>query len=250
MNKKIFTFRLAPLTMAFAFLFATFAAPHTAQAQSLTPIQNARCSNIQQFGTKVISNVRASLPGMQAAFDKTIRDMNANWEREDIITTASRQITINGFTASIDWSITLLQSANKKAGLETYKKTVTDGLSEYYVNVDAAKAQYREDLMALVRDHHAKLLKLANNYISDLTKELDAAKKTCANIGAGLAFTFKLLGAGAGYIANVVAQDLDTIGQALKIIHTYWSSIVHEFGILVNDVLTAILRVLNVLIRG
>lgn len=235
----------AALVAAFALLFAT--AP--AQSAHAAPVQESRqCTGIRSLGNTAIDNAKRDIVVMKATFAATYQAMLDTWKLQDKINEVSWKLTINGFTAGITWKIDNASPARKTI-LEKYKTTVLDSLSQYKLLIDAARAQYREDMAALVREHQANLIKLAEQYVTTLTNNLTNALTDCSKAGAGLKFLATMLNSGLNYIGKVLNQGVTYIGKALKIVATYVNSIVNGVSSLINGIVGAIVTALTALVK-
>lgn len=230
----------AAAAMVFALLFAT-APSHSAHA--VTAQEAPQCTNIRDFGALVVKNAKADIVTMKASFVVTYQAMLDAWKKEDAMNDAGWQVLVNGFDSGVKEQVAAATPA-RKALLETYRTTVMDSLNQYKVLADAARAQYREDMAALVRQHQAALEKLAANYVTTLTTKTTAALTNCDASGADLSFLFNILGTGFQYIGDVLSQDFTYVAKALNIIATYVSAIVNGVSTLINSVISSIVTVL------
>jgi len=252
MRSKRVTIRLTPLAMAVMFAFTTVVVrPSTANAQAATAtVPNyTSCKQINAFGNVVIRNATSAIPVLKAQLDNVYARTQAIFKAEDANTVAIQQASLNAFIAGVN-AVEKRSNSRQVALYEVYKKTVSDELNTFYTNTDAARSQYEEDMLALMKQHETDLLNAANDYVTNLTNLRDSALGTCnGNVWAGSSFFFHTLSAGMKYDGTVLNVGMNYLEKALKIAETYIGVIGHEVIHLAGIVLTAVFTVLTGLIR-
>lgn len=218
--KTSFTLRMAPLAMAFMLLFATTVV-QPAQAQGI--IATLKCATISVFASATITSLKISKAAMNTAFKLQLSVLQAAWQLEDSAISAVRSVGESVFKASVDAfahrpGIFIKNTAYRTAALSEYRNTMLTALHNLETNIDAARAAYREDMLALIKTHQRILTRLVDALVTTIKNGLAAAKKNCNNNGVVVTLLAVLASANLNLFIEATKQDVKDLASAVKLV--------------------------------
>lgn len=221
-SKINLTLRWSPFALAVMLLFATLIAQPT---QAATNINTIKCNSITLFGTTSSAALQLGATSMQKTFELQLNVMQSSWQLEDIAVNALRQIGESSFIATLNAfanrpGIFVKQTEFRTAAVDTYKKTLLDALHLHQTNIDAARAAYREDMLALVKAHQEVLTNLVNNLIKTVNDAVATAKRNCSQERVVATLVAVIAKANATLLTEALKEDARAFGKALQLVTT------------------------------
>ena len=205
---------------ALAVIAAVFAvsvvAPPAVQAQSAG--EQVKCGAINTFASTSTEALRIGTVAMKNTFELNIKLLQTAWDVQDAATEALRDTGEVVFSAKISLIKKLpVLNAVKKQALKDYETGILVSFSKRNLDIDAAHAAYREDLMAVIREHHKVLTDLVATLTADIDKALDVAKEKCKEAGSVTNLAVAVAEAKVKLAAAGVREEARAIGEAVKL---------------------------------
>ena len=225
MNKILrnnFTVKWAPFALALTLLFsATIAQP----THAVTSVNTVKCNAITLFASVSESALQFGAATMQKTFELTISIMQGAWQLEDMAVSALRAVGESAFIAALDAfanrpGIFIKQTDVRTAALAEYKTTMLAALHLLENNIDAIRAAYREDMLALVKAHQLALTHLVANLTATITAALDVAQANCSSSNVVQTLVAVIVQANLTLLTQALAEDAKSIVKAIALVTT------------------------------
>lgn len=242
--KTKITLRGTALAMATMLTFATVVV-QPAQAESV--YNQLKCNAISAFADATMAAFRLSKAAMNAAFQLEINLLNAAWEVQDAAVAAIRQVSESAFLAQVAIFSIFVFNPAKRAALENYKQKILAAANKLHVKIDAIRATYREDMMALVKAHQKALIRLADIFETTVSKSLKVAQDNCTKVGVVINLWAEVTNANVQFVGDVLQQDVADVFKAGGLVFKRNGDFLSadlEFIGTANAALAALIRVL------
>ncbi len=216
------TLRLVPLTMAFMVAFSVlFAQP----LHATSFINTIKCNSIKLFASASIGTMHSSQQFLQNTFQLELNLMQNGWKLEDVAVTSLRQVGESAFVGTLNAfsnrpGVFIKKTEVRAAALKEYKTNMLNALHTWETNIDAYRASYREDMLALVKAHQKALTDMVATLVETITAALDVAKAHCSDPHAVATLTGAIASANAKLFSNAWAQEVTDFTKAGKLVHT------------------------------
>ena len=212
-------------------IFAVSVAQPTTQAASI--INTVKCNSLALFASASVSALKLGSSAMQTAFELNLNIMKGAWQLEDTAVNALRTVGKSAFTGALDTfqnrpGVFIKNTEVRTKAVETYKTTMLDALSDHQINIDAARAIYREDMLALVIAHQEVLTGLVATLTTTITDAVNVAKENCSKPGVVATLTGVIAKANATLLAKGIAEDVRSLAKAVVLVTTRNKSFIKE----------------------
>ncbi len=224
------TLRLVPFALALALAFTALVSQ---PLQALSIVNTIKCNAISLFASTSITTLRASKTAMEKTFELELNVMQTAWKLEDMAVSALRNVGESAFVATLNAfqnrpGIFVKKTEVRTAALNEYKDTMLNALHNLQTNIDAARAAYREDMLALVKAHQRALTTLVDTLIGTIRTALNTAKKNCSGKTVVKTLAATIATAHAKLVSGVITQDAKDIAKAIKLVATRNSTFLQE----------------------
>lgn len=213
--KTKLTLRGTALAMAIMLTFATVVV-QPAQAEGV--FTELKCNAISAFADASMASIRLGKAAMNAAFQLEINLLNAAWQVTDAAVAAIRQVSEAAFLAQVAIFSLFVFNPVKRQALENYKQTILAAAKKLHVKIDAIRATYREDMMALVKAHQKALTNLVNTLEKTVANALKKAQDNCAKVGVVIELLGAIASANVTLVGEVLKQDVADIASAFGLV--------------------------------
>lgn len=216
------TLQWAPFAVALMLLFATIFAQPT-QAASI--INTIKCNALTLFASASKTTMKVSAAAMEKTFELELSVMQTAWQLEDAALTALRTVGESAFSAALNAfanrpGIFIKNTEFRDAATKEYHDKMLNSLHVHEVNIDAARASYREDMLALVRAHQKALRTLVNTLIGTIDAALNTALANCSSKNVVATLTAVIAKAGATLLAEGLLEEARTLAKAAVLVLT------------------------------
>lgn len=169
------------IAIAAVFMFSTVVAQPVQAANILKAIA---CAPVHVFAAASNVALDLSVAAMNAAFNLQLKLLDVAWNVQDQAIELHRSVSEAAFQAllAVYAAITAWTTA-EKAAIQKYKTNMANALTVLRTKIDATRAAYREDMLALVKAHQKALTSLVNVAVTAIKTALSEAKKNCGKIG-------------------------------------------------------------------
>ncbi len=218
MNLKTNFLRNGALALATMFLFTTVVV-QPVQAQSL--LNSVKCTTLKVFAAASNITIDLSVAAMNAAFQLELNLLQAAWQIEDQAVALIRSVSEQGFTALLSvYSLITARTPSEKAAVTLYKDTILNALNVVHTKIDAARAAYREDMLALVKAHQKALRNLATIATTTIKTALTTALTNCSKPGVVATLISVIASVNVKLVIDGIAEQVTSLAKAVVLVVT------------------------------
>lgn len=215
---RFMTLRGGALAVAMMLLF-TSVIVQPVQAQGIT--KTVVCGSLSLFASASTATLDFQVAAMNAAFQLQINLLQTSWELEDQATSLIRSVSEQSFMGLLSlYSAVTSHTPAEKAAVNVYKDTMLNALNVLRNKIDAIRAAYREDMMALVKAHQKALASLVTQAVGQIKSALQTAVTDCGKRGAVTKLLSVIASATFDLAANGLALEVSNLAKALKLVLT------------------------------
>lgn len=183
MNKILkinFTGRGVALAMATMLLFCTVVV-QPAQAQSV--VNQVKCQALTAFASASSMALQLGEAAMNATFQLQINLLMGVWQVQDAAISAIRSVSEQAFTLTFNAFIGAVSFFFpwKAGALYAYRDHMLNAIHVLETKIDAIRASYREDMLALLKAHQKALTDLVTHAVGTITNAVTTAKDHCSD---------------------------------------------------------------------
>lgn len=172
-------FRGGALALATMFLFVTVVV-QPVQAQGVA--KSTTCATLTEFASASYTALDLSIAAMNATFKLQLNLLEASWKGQDQTAELYGSLSEAAFKELLAvYAAVPLWATAEKVATQTYKTTMENALTVLRTKIDATRATYREDMLALVKEHQKALTDLATTAVTTIKTALDTATKNCSD---------------------------------------------------------------------
>lgn len=229
--------RVVPVAMALVLGVTTVTAvvqpAPTAQAGFVSDL---KCAFLKSYADSSRRSLKQNQNNMEFAFELQLTALKTNWQLQDAAVTAYRGIVESTFKANVNAfanrpGIFIKNTEYRDKATQDYKTTILDALHTLETNIDTIRANYRENMLALVLAHQDALRDLVNELISTIDVALEKAVTKCADKGSAKALFDTINAANWKLLSAGVAQEVSNNKAAAKLVHERDAGFIREKGI-------------------